>query len=72
MAEFAMPSTQASLDSMQRDLTATYQGVTQRVPTFSFTLAGHRPREIAEHLASRAISTWDGDEVSLFPPVQGG
>ena len=34
MAEFAMPSTQASLDSMQRDLSATYQGVTQRVPTF--------------------------------------
>lgn len=35
--------------------------VGQRVPTFSFTLAGHHPRAIAEHLASRAISTWDGD-----------
>ncbi len=34
MAEFAMPSTQTSLDSLQRDLSATYQGVTQRVPTF--------------------------------------
>lgn len=33
----------------------------ERVPTFSFTLAGHAPRAIAEHLASRAISTWDGD-----------
>jgi cysteine desulfurase family protein (TIGR01976 family) len=32
-----------------------------RVPTFSFTLAGHPPRAIAEHLAARAISTWDGD-----------
>ena len=31
------------------------------VPTFSFTLPGHRPRAIAEHLASRAISAWEGD-----------
>ncbi|MGH7317705.1 MAG: aminotransferase class V-fold PLP-dependent enzyme, partial [Candidatus Rokuibacteriota bacterium] len=35
--------------------------VAERVPTFSFTLAGHRPRAIAEHLAQRAISAWDGD-----------
>ena len=35
--------------------------IEERVPTFSFTLAGHRPREIAEHLASCAISAWDGD-----------
>ena len=35
--------------------------VAERVPTFSFTLAGHHPRAVAEHLASRAISTWDGD-----------
>jgi selenocysteine lyase/cysteine desulfurase len=35
--------------------------VAERVPTFSFTLDGHAPRAIAEHLASRAISTWDGD-----------
>ncbi len=34
---------------------------TERVPTFSFTLAGHSPREVADHLAQRAISTWDGD-----------
>ena len=33
----------------------------ERVPTFSVTLDGHHPRAIAEHLASRAISTWDGD-----------
>ncbi len=35
--------------------------VHERVPTFAFTLAGHRPRAVAEHLAARAISTWDGD-----------
>ena len=35
--------------------------VTERVPTFSFTLDGHHPRAIAEHLGRRAISTWDGD-----------
>ncbi len=33
----------------------------ERVPTFAFTLDGHAPRAIAEHLAARAISTWDGD-----------
>jgi cysteine desulfurase family protein (TIGR01976 family) len=35
--------------------------VGERVPTFAFTLAGHRPRAVAEHLASRAITAWDGD-----------
>ncbi len=35
--------------------------VDERVPTFSFTLAGHAPRDIAAHLASRAINVWDGD-----------
>jgi cysteine desulfurase family protein (TIGR01976 family) len=35
--------------------------IDERVPTFSFTLPGHAPRAIAEHLASRAINTWDGD-----------
>ncbi len=33
----------------------------QRVPTFSFTLDGHVPRAVAEHLARRGISVWDGD-----------
>lgn len=33
----------------------------ERVPTFSVTLEGHHPREMAEHLAARAISVWDGD-----------
>jgi cysteine desulfurase family protein (TIGR01976 family) len=33
----------------------------ERVPTFSFTLQGHTPQAVAAHLASRAISVWDGD-----------
>jgi cysteine desulfurase family protein (TIGR01976 family) len=35
--------------------------VAERVPTFSFTMAGHDARTVAEHLARRGISTWDGD-----------
>jgi cysteine desulfurase family protein (TIGR01976 family) len=35
--------------------------VAERVPTFSFTLEGHAPREVAAHLGRRAISAWDGD-----------
>lgn len=31
-----------------------------RVPTFSFTIAGHHPDAIAEHLASREIHAWSG------------
>ncbi len=34
VAEYSMPSTQVALDSAQRDLSATFQGMTQRVPTF--------------------------------------
>ncbi|MDQ2934991.1 MAG: aminotransferase class V-fold PLP-dependent enzyme, partial [Chloroflexota bacterium] len=33
----------------------------ERVPTVAFTIEGQHPRRIAEHLANRAISTWDGD-----------
>ena len=31
-----------------------------RVPTFAFTLAGHRPDAVARHLASRDIFAWSG------------
>ena len=37
------------------------QRVDERVPTFSFTVRGHGARAIAEHLATRGVSTWDGD-----------
>jgi cysteine desulfurase family protein (TIGR01976 family) len=33
----------------------------ERVPTVAFTLDGHPPRRVAEHLGERAIATWDGD-----------
>jgi selenocysteine lyase/cysteine desulfurase len=35
--------------------------VGERCPTIAFTVDGHHPREVAEFLGSRAISTWDGD-----------
>ncbi len=33
----------------------------ERVPTFSFTLAGRTPRSVAESLARRGIQVWDGN-----------
>ena len=33
----------------------------ERVPTVAFTLDGHTPREVAEHLDRHAIASWDGD-----------
>lgn len=33
----------------------------RRVPTVSFTLRGHRPRQVAEHLGQAGIFAWDGN-----------
>lgn len=43
-----------------------------RVPTFAFTLAGHRPRAVAEHLASRGIFAWAGHFYAVEPLTQLG
>ena len=32
-----------------------------RVPTFAFTVEGHTPRAVAQYLAERDISVWDGN-----------
>jgi len=37
----------------------------ERVPTFSFTLQGWRPRRLAERLAREGIYTWDGNYYAL-------
>jgi len=37
----------------------------RRVPTVSFTLEGHSPREIAEYLGRRGIFVWDGNYYAL-------
>lgn len=37
----------------------------ERVPTFALTMDGYPPRRIAEHLAARAINTWDGDMYAM-------
>ena len=36
-----------------------------RVPTVAFTIRGLHPRRIAEHLALRAINTWDGNYYAI-------
>jgi cysteine desulfurase family protein (TIGR01976 family) len=37
----------------------------ERVPTFSFTLQGKGPRQVAEQLAARNIFAWDGNYYAL-------
>jgi cysteine desulfurase family protein (TIGR01976 family) len=39
--------------------------VAERTPTFSFTVDGHEPRAVAEHLASRGLFCWDGNFYAL-------
>jgi cysteine desulfurase family protein (TIGR01976 family) len=33
----------------------------ERVPTVAFTMQGHTPRAMAEHLGNRGINVWDGN-----------
>jgi selenocysteine lyase/cysteine desulfurase len=37
----------------------------KRVPTFSFTLAGRSPAEVAEHLGNQNINIWNGNFYAL-------
>jgi cysteine desulfurase family protein (TIGR01976 family) len=37
----------------------------RRVPTVSFTLAGHSPREVADYLGQHGIFVWDGNYYAL-------
>ncbi len=41
------------------------QRVAERVPTFSFTLQGFTPRQVAERLAEKGIYVWDGNFYAL-------
>jgi cysteine desulfurase family protein (TIGR01976 family) len=43
-----------------------------RVPTFAFTIEGHLPRDIAAHLAARAINAWAGHFYAIEPLGQLG
>jgi cysteine desulfurase family protein (TIGR01976 family) len=38
-----------------------YGRAARRAPTAFFTVAGHSPRQVAEHLAARRINVWNGD-----------
>lgn len=43
-----------------------------RVPTFAFTVEGHQPRDMAAHLAARAINAWAGHFYAIEPLGQLG
>ena len=47
------------LDAMEH--VTTYGKAARRTATAYFTVAGHNPREVAEHLAARKVNVWDGD-----------
>jgi len=49
----------AGLDSMAR--VRTYGRAASRTATAYFTVDGLSPQEVAEHLASRKVNVWDGD-----------
>jgi cysteine desulfurase family protein (TIGR01976 family) len=43
------------------DHVTTYGSAARRTPTAYFTVAGTTPRQAAEHLASRKVNVWSGD-----------
>jgi cysteine desulfurase family protein (TIGR01976 family) len=43
------------------DRVTLYGQAARRAPTAFFTVAGLRPRAVAEHLAARGVNVWDGD-----------
>jgi cysteine desulfurase family protein (TIGR01976 family) len=47
------------LDAMQH--VTTYGKAARRTATAFFTVAGRTPRQVAEHLASRRVNVWNGD-----------
>ena len=47
------------LDAMQH--VTQYGRAARRAPTAFFTVAGHSPRQVAEHLAARRVNVWNGD-----------
>jgi len=47
------------LDAMEH--VTTYGKAARRTATAYFNVAGHTPLQVAEHLASRDINVWDGD-----------
>ena len=62
---------QALLDVLEETPGVTIHGITdrrrlaERVPTVSFTLKGHHPRQIAEALGQDGIYVWDGNYYAL-------
>jgi cysteine desulfurase family protein (TIGR01976 family) len=47
------------LDAMEH--VTLYGRAARRAPTAFFTVAGHAPRQVAEHLAARQVNVWNGD-----------
>jgi selenocysteine lyase/cysteine desulfurase len=47
------------LDAMQH--VTMYGKASRRTATAYFTVAGKTPRQVAEHLASRRVNVWNGD-----------
>jgi len=53
------------LDAMQH--VTTYGKAARRTATAYFTVAGKTPRQVAEHLASRHVNVWNGDNYAWEP-----
>ena len=69
--DYELTLSQALLVALQKVDGLRLYGITdgsrlhERVPTFSFTLEGWHPLQVAEQLAQAGISVWDGNFYAL-------
>jgi len=78
LSDYELPLTQRLIEGLQALPGVTVHGITdteameRRVPTISFTVRGHKPRDIASALARENIYVWDGHNYAIEPATQLG
>jgi len=78
LSDYELPLTVRLIEGLQALPGVTVHGITdvkamdRRVPTISFTAAGHKPSDIASALARENIYVWDGHNYAIEPATQLG
>ncbi len=73
LTDYEIPLTRQLIDGLGSIKGVKIHGITnpnaveKRVPTVSFTAAGHHPRELATALGDQGIQVWDGHNYAVEP-----
>jgi selenocysteine lyase/cysteine desulfurase len=78
LSDYELPLTKRLINGLLGLPGVTVHGITssnalaRRVPTISFTVDGHKPRDISANLAEHDIYVWDGHNYAVEPAEQLG